>query len=292
MKNPSNLLAVKFNEKSTQVEVPLTDNGLGAKTAVNGLPTQKIHAFQTEAKLFLETLYGKLIEKCPLREKIVKGATCLSPTVMLSEGLRKSRVDVALEEFTAKRHVTATEADYIKRDYIALCEDTQTQTALREFDQTTERIDVLLINLLQRKNDLGNKQLLLQFFQKILTLFHGNAAVERSFSVNKECLVENLHEHSLVAQRSVYGAVEAAGGVLEVDITRGMILAAKSASSKRQAALKEQKSSEEEQLRQRRDITTTLKKLEAKKRSLLEKSNEEQDEIDKEIAVMKKKLKR
>jgi len=44
----------------------------------------------------------------------------------------------------------------------------------------------------------------------MLSLFHGNAAVERSFSINKECLVENLLEDSLVAQRVVYDAVSAA----------------------------------------------------------------------------------
>lgn len=31
-------------------------------------------------------------------------------------------------------------------------------------------------------------------------MFHGNAAVGKSFSINKKCLVQNLEENSLVAQ--------------------------------------------------------------------------------------------
>lgn len=42
--------------------------------------------------------------------------------------------------------------------------------------------------------------------------------MERRFSVNKECLVENMKEESLVAQRLVFDEVSAAGGVSNVDI--------------------------------------------------------------------------
>lgn len=55
---------------------------------------------------------------------------------------------------------------------------------------------------------------LVKFMQKICVLFHGNAAVERSFSINKDCLVENLLERSLVAQRRhICDGVKAAKGI-------------------------------------------------------------------------------
>ena len=40
-------------------------------------------------------------------------------------------------------------------------------------------------------------------FKLIFTLSHGQAAVERAFSVNKELLVKNLQQLSLVSQRIV-----------------------------------------------------------------------------------------
>ena len=50
----------------------------------------------------------------------------------------------------------------------------------------------------------------------ILILSHGQATVERGFSVNKEVEVENLKEHTLVAQRIVCDHVNSVGGVLKV----------------------------------------------------------------------------
>jgi hypothetical protein len=45
------------------------------------------------------------------------------------------------------------------------------------------------------------------FVQKVLLLFHGNADVEQGFSINKECIIENLTEESLIAQRCTYSAL-------------------------------------------------------------------------------------
>lgn len=41
----------------------------------------------------------------------------------------------------------------------------------------------------------------------IYFMFHENSAIEGEFSVNKEYLVENLSEQSLISQRSVYCTV-------------------------------------------------------------------------------------
>ena len=46
--------------------------------------------------------------------------------------------------------------------------------------------------------------------QLILTLSHGQATVERGFSVNKEVLAPNLQEMSLAAMRLVHSSMQAA----------------------------------------------------------------------------------
>jgi len=63
-------------------------------------------------------------------------------------------------------------------------------------------------------------------------MFHGNTSVERSFSFNKECLVENLHEDSLISQRIVHDAVSACGGVSQVEVTKPMIHAVRIAGTR------------------------------------------------------------
>ncbi|KAJ8876963.1 hypothetical protein PR048_021415 [Dryococelus australis] len=70
---------------------------------------------------------------------------------------------------------------------------------------------------------------LLNFVKKVLILSHGNASVERGFSVNKELVVENQAQKSLVAQRQVYDGVVASGGVHDFKVCKMMIHCARNA---------------------------------------------------------------
>jgi len=58
------------------------------------------------------------------------------------------------------------------------------------------------------------------FAKLILILSHGNATVERGFSVNTECLIENQHEKSLIAQRRIYDTIKNFGEVENVKIEK------------------------------------------------------------------------
>lgn len=60
------------------------------------------------------------------------------------------------------------------------------------------------------------------FFQFVLILSYGNAGVERGFSVNKDCLLYNQHEESLVALRLVHDTVTSAGGISSTQIDKSL----------------------------------------------------------------------
>ena len=79
------------------------------------------------------------------------------------------------------------------------------------------------------------------FFQIVFAQSHGNACVQSGFSVNTDMLVENLKEESLVAQRRVYDSIVASGGVLNVNITSGMLTYARQSHSRCQECLKQQR---------------------------------------------------
>ena len=74
------------------------------------------------------------------------------------------------------------------------------------FKITTDRLDSFLFEVLQNQNE---SQQLWITMQLILTLSHGQATVERGFSVNKEVLAPNLQETSLVAMRLVHSSMQA-----------------------------------------------------------------------------------
>ena len=44
-------------------------------------------------------------------------------------------------------------------------------------------------------------------FKMLLTILHGQASVERGYSVNKDMLIENLHEKTVVALRTVHDSI-------------------------------------------------------------------------------------
>ena len=68
----------------------------------------------------------------------------------------------------------------------------------------------------------------------LFSLSHGRAAVERGFSVNREVLVENLKQQSLVSQRIVYNymTVGHSANLHEFQIQRELLLSCKGAHAK------------------------------------------------------------
>ena len=72
-------------------------------------------------------------------------------------------------------------------------------------------------------------------------LSHGQASVERGFSVNEQLEVENLQERSFFAQRLVQDHVQSVGGVLAVSINKSLLLSAAGARQKYLPYLDEQK---------------------------------------------------
>ena len=69
---------------------------------------------------------------------------------------------------------------------------------------TQERLDKFLSKLLENKEEYEQ---LWTTMKMLLTLSHGQASVERGFSVNKEVLHPNLQETSLRAIRLIYSSL-------------------------------------------------------------------------------------
>jgi len=200
-------MAVDFSKKDNVKILHDIDIGFAASSAWKSASGLDVLWLREECCSFLQQLCTKLTAKCPLKYRVIKGATCLDPEVMVNDDLRQMRITCALEVFIEKKWLSASAADVIKREYVELCEKTNITRKLKDFRRDRDRLDAVLHDILeQEKATIGLKT----FVQQMLSLFHGNAAVERSFSINKECLVENLLEDSLVAQRVVYDAVSAA----------------------------------------------------------------------------------
>jgi len=72
---------------------------------------------------------------------------------------------------------------------------------------------------------------------------HGQATVERGFSVNKEVAVENLTERSFIAQRIIHDHIESVGGLANVEISKQLLTSSAGARQKYLSYLDDQKRS-------------------------------------------------
>ena len=102
-----------------------------------------------------------------------------------------------------------------------LCQGNRHRCEHWEDTSPSKRLDDFFSSIL-----LGNTQYseLWQVIKLSLIFSHGNATVESGFSVNKDLLVENLHEQSLIAQRRVEDAIRSFGGIKNIPICQQMYI--------------------------------------------------------------------
>ncbi|KAL1276124.1 hypothetical protein QQF64_035747 [Cirrhinus molitorella] len=95
--------------------------------------------------------------------------------------------------------------------------------------------------LFQRSAALADPNPITIFFTCVTDVtIHGQASVERGFSINKELIVENPRERSLLAQRLIVDHVRFVGGVTKVEITKELLLSAAGARQKYHGYLDEE----------------------------------------------------
>jgi len=122
---------------------------------------------------------------------------------------------------------------------------------------------------------------------------HGNA-VESGFSVNSNFLVENMHEDSLIAQRTVYDAFKACGGMMSVNISRAMLQYVRGSNARYKEALERKKKEAAEETQrdaEKRRAKKDIDNLKAKRDKPAKENAVECRKIDSEIAELEKRHK-
>lgn len=105
----------------------------------------------------------------------------------------------------------------------------------------------------------------------LLVLSHGQASVERGFSVNRQTETENLTEESFVAKRIICDYVAFVGGIKNINVTnKELILAASSARQKYNMHLEElkTKAQAEQGEKKKRAISDEIDETKHKKQRL------------------------
>ena len=110
------------------------------------------------------------------------------------------------------------------------------------FDKLYDAGDVFLSNFLHK---IPKYKVIWKVCSIIFVLSHGQNAVERGFSINKELLVENLQAKSLVSQRMVYDHINSNKiNIHEYQLPSDLLKSCKLSNRRDNAALEETKKQE------------------------------------------------
>lgn len=240
-------------------------------------------SFRKECLNFLKATVMKILERSTLKYDIARGVTSLDPNLINhSPEVAISRMNIALEELYSKDVITSESAERAKLQYKNMITKT---FYFREYSGEM-RLDDFYFRIIGKNAEFSE---IWEVIKVLLTLSHGNAYVEGGFSINKQLLIENLHEKSLIAQRIIYDNIIAAGGVLEVNITYKMIKYARESHKKYKEAMSQRTEVVKSQTNKRK-ILDEIKDLEEKKRRLENASKAESFEISDKINILKKNL--
>lgn len=183
-------------------------NHLPAKDVVLGFDTKKalknasgiqekhILPFRSECKAMLQAIVLKLMNRSPLTYPMTKVATCLDPAVISGDSkLAKKRFESMLNKLIDSGRISGSIADTAVKQFRSVVESTKHADRFVGYDRTKERLDVFWCSLLTGDS---HSELLL-IVKMMCCLSHGNANAERGFSINAECLFDNMREESVVS---------------------------------------------------------------------------------------------
>ena len=135
----------------------------------------------------------------------------------------------------------------------------------RDFTPDSRRLDTFLGNYMQDHIQFAK---LWDIFKMLLIISHGQASVERGFSVNKDMLIENLHEKAVVALRTVHDSISTLEDhFTKLPLTPAMKCHVMSARMRYGQYLVEQKreSLKEQQRKKRKGVQLSIREAEKQK---------------------------
>ena len=163
----------------------------------------KINAFKVEVKKFLSALSNHIIEKSPLNSYFARLVRSLNP-INLAEIPESSerRFYNLLQKLVDCKQITPSLTDKAKQEFRKFKSNIfrENKAVFRNYDIDKNRLDEFYMEYLKYSTQYESFCYVVKI---VLTLFDGQADVERGVNVNKNLIVENMSDESLTAQRFV-----------------------------------------------------------------------------------------
>lgn len=294
----SELFNLDLADKANLLNLKNIDIGFQTKKFLKEVKAKEVDLlqFRSECQRIFIKMTQKLLEKCPMKYKAVQGLSSLEPNMIFNQPEQgKTRVNLLLEALYTANRITDSVADKAKYQYNLLCTEAHTTFELHfkmflEKACASSRLDDFY-SFMKGKDTYCD---LWEIIKLSLIFSHGNASVESGFSVNKNLLVENLHEDSLIAQRTVENAIKYYGGVQNIPISQKMLLNIRGAHKRYENHLEDARKTQKESEKQRaekRKLSSEIKKLEELRKVKKLEALKEEQEIKSKINMLQMKKK-
>lgn len=231
--------------------------------------------FFTECKKFLKTTTSKILERCPLKYPIFRNLTALDPQYIASHPKSAlSKFEKLLDKLMECKRLSPSECDVAKEQYVAFVSDVK-KYHKEEFStfSTEQRLDTFFYQNIGEKEETG---MLWKVVKMMMLLSHGQADIERGFSINKEVASDNMDETTIIAYRRAYDGVLVMGfkEVHEMPISAEMMQSCRYSRHRYDMASEEKKKQRKATEAQEKTRQLTTKLNECKKKAELEKETE------------------
>lgn len=260
-----------FHASANDVSVGFVgDKLLKEKLFKEQVTEKQIVVLKYECQKFVLTLLESLMAKCPVNYSLVRNASCIDPSQMAKDPIGCSRkMKSILMYFVQKKKIAAEDCDDILIQFSEFLENVvgQSPSEFLNYDRT-EGLDTFFSGYFL-KTPYGK---VWDVIKMLLILSHGQASVERGFSINKASEVENLKESSYVARRTVHDYITYCGTIHDIPITKELRMSASSARMKYMQYLEDERAKKNAASTQekRKEVFDEIENLK-KKRAHLEK---------------------
>ncbi|KAK7877584.1 hypothetical protein WMY93_031716 [Mugilogobius chulae] len=278
---PLQMVRLPVTDKQSWVHAKAVDIGIGAEAVIKELQRQcrsvgelTILQFRQDCIEGLSKSLKKIQEKSPLCFPAVRQLSCLNPAMMKSHPEScQEKMRCLVRKFLQDNQLAGSYAadDFVIQQFDSFLTQSATNQDVINFNPASDRLDTFL-----HSHTSQVYPELWAFCQKLLVLSHGQATVERGFSINKQVQVCNIQEDTVVAHRLVCDFVVRHGGVAKVPITQELLTLAAGARSKYRLHLEsaKKKTEKEAQGQKRLAIEKELEELKKKKKKAIQEVSE------------------
>ncbi|KAI2645289.1 Alanine--tRNA ligase [Labeo rohita] len=258
------LVRLDVTDQSIWVSPKAVDIGMGATAALKGTSGSQSRVgelsqlqFMKDCEIALPNVCKKILDKCPLKYHLVRNMTCLDPNKMYSEPDEcLQKIKGLIQKFVQDKQLSSLTVE----DQFRLWARAE---SFKDFSPTEPNSRV---NMLLHQHMSTSAPELWGFVKKLLILSHGQATVERGFSINKLVETCNMDEETVVAQRLICDHVRVYGAVTQVPLTKELVNYCATARTRYRMYLR--KKTKDEQMTKRKIAEDELEVQRKKRRTI------------------------